>query len=50
MSIRIIADTMHADYVEEIISNEYHVKEVIKGEEGSVVGTHAGPGCVALYF
>lgn len=40
----------HADYIEEIISNEYHVKEVIRGEVGSVVGTHAGPGCVALYF
>jgi len=40
----------YADYVEELINMEYKPREIIRGEVGSVVGTHAGPGCVALHF
>ena len=40
----------YADYFEELIKDEYHVKEIIRGKVGAVVGTHAGPGCVAFYF
>jgi DegV family protein with EDD domain len=39
-----------ADLFEEIIREEFNVEEVIKGEVGSVVATHAGPGAIALYF
>lgn len=40
----------YADYIEELINNEYNVKEIIRGQVGSVIGTHAGPGCLAFYF
>lgn len=40
----------YADYVEELIHMEYKPREIIRGEVGSVIGTHAGPGCVALHF
>jgi len=40
----------YADYIEELIHMEYKPREIIRGEVGSVVGTHAGPGCVALHF
>lgn len=40
----------HADYIEELIKMQYKPKEIIRGQVGSVVGTHAGPGCVALHF
>lgn len=36
--------------LEEYLTKEYHVKEIIRGEVGSVVATHAGPGAVAMYF
>ena len=36
--------------LEEYLHREYKVKEVIRGDVGSVVATHAGPGAVALYF
>ncbi|OGO77733.1 MAG: hypothetical protein A2Y23_02225 [Clostridiales bacterium GWB2_37_7] len=36
--------------LEEYLTKEYKVKEIIRGEVGSVVATHAGPGAVALYF
>lgn len=36
--------------LEEYLVNEYKVKEIIRGEVGSVVATHAGPGAVAIYF
>ena len=40
----------YADYIEQQIKSEYNVKEFIRGEVGSVIGTHAGPNCVAFYF
>ncbi len=36
--------------LEEYLVREYNVKEIIRGEVGSVVATHAGPGAVAIYF
>lgn len=36
--------------LEEYLTNQYNVKEIIRGEVGSVVATHAGPGAVAIYF
>lgn len=36
--------------LEEYLVKEYKVKEIIRGEVGSVVATHAGPGAVAIYF
>lgn len=36
--------------LEEYLTKEYHIKEIIRGEVGSVVATHAGPGAVAFYF
>jgi DegV family protein with EDD domain len=36
--------------LEEYLTKHYHVKEIIRGEVGSVVATHAGPGAVAIYF
>lgn len=36
--------------LEEYLLSEYNVGEVIRGEVGSVVATHAGPGAIALYF
>ena len=40
----------YADYVEELINEKYKPKKIIRGEAGSVIGTHAGPGCVAFCF
>lgn len=40
----------YIDYIEEIINKNYKPKEIIRGEVGSVIGTHAGPGCLALHF
>lgn len=40
----------YAYYIEQKISSGYKVKEIIRGKVGSVIGTHAGPNCVAVYF
>lgn len=40
----------NAALLEEYLLKEYKVKEIIRGEVGSVVATHAGPGAVAMYF
>ncbi len=39
-----------AEMLKEIIISQYKVKEIILGEVGAVVATHAGPGAIALYF
>jgi DegV family protein with EDD domain len=36
--------------LEEYLVKNYNVKEVIRGDVGSVVATYAGPGAVAVYF
>lgn len=40
----------YADYIEQKVNSECEVKGIIRGEVGSVIGTHAGPNCVAIYF
>ncbi len=50
IGINHIVDLEHMNLLEEEIKREYNVKEIIRGEVGSVVATHGGPGAVALYF
>lgn len=50
IGINHIADEEHMKMLEEEILKEYKVKEIIRGEVGSVIATHGGPGAVALYF
>ena len=50
IGINHIADPEHMRILEEYITKEYKVKEIIRGEVGSVVATHGGPGAVAIYF
>lgn len=50
IGINHIADPEHMRMLEEYITKEYKVKEIIRGEVGSVVATHGGPGAVAVYF
>jgi DegV family protein with EDD domain len=41
------------EYLEKLISvvqAEFNVKEIIQSEVGTVVGTHSGPGCLAMVF
>lgn len=39
-----------AKYLEQLILKEYKVKDVIMNNIGPVIGTHSGPGTVALFF
>ena len=39
-----------ADVAEDLLRKEFNIKEVIRGEVGSVVAAYAGPGAVAFYF
>ncbi|HYF81819.1 MAG TPA: DegV family protein [Clostridia bacterium] len=39
-----------AEYLKEMILKEYKVKDVIINEVGPVIGSHSGPGTVALFF
>lgn len=50
IGINHIADPDHLNMLEEELTGEYNIKEIIKGEAGSVIATHGGPGAVALYF
>jgi fatty acid-binding protein DegV len=50
VGINHITDIEHLAMFEEMIRTEYKVKEIIRGEVGSVVATHGGPGAVAMYF
>ncbi len=50
IGINHIADPDHLKMLEEELTGEYNIKEIIKGEAGSVIATHGGPGAVALYF
>ncbi len=38
------------EYLKEMIQKEYKVKDVIINEVGPVIGSHAGPGTIALFF
>jgi len=40
-------------YLDKLIiemDNNFNIKEIIKSEVGTVVGTHSGPGCLAMVF
>ena len=37
-------------YVKELILNDFEVKDFIINNVGPVVGSHSGPGTVALFF
>ncbi|KUO71944.1 MAG: hypothetical protein APF77_04655 [Clostridia bacterium BRH_c25] len=50
IGINHIADLEHMQMLEDELMREYNIREIIKGEVGSVVATHGGPGAVALYF
>lgn len=50
VGINHIADPEHLIMLEDELRKEFNIKEVIRGEVGSVVATHGGPGAVALYF
>lgn len=50
VGINHIVDPEHMRMLEEELKKEYDIKEIIRGEVGSVVATHGGPGAVALYF
>ena len=39
-----------AEYLKEMILKEYKVKDIIINEVGPVIGSHSGPGTVALFF
>ena len=39
-----------AEYLAELVKNEMHVKDVIIGYVGPVIGAHSGPGTLALFF
>lgn len=39
-----------ADELEEIIRNNFRVGEIIRSQAGAVIGTHAGPEAVGIYF
>ena len=39
-----------AEYLAQVLKEKYGVKEVIIGYVGAVIGSHAGPGVLALFF
>ena len=39
-----------AAYLETLLKEEYGVQEVVTGYVGAVIGSHSGPGTVALFF
>lgn len=39
-----------AKYLEQIVKEKYGVKEVLIGYTGAVIGSHSGPGTLALFF
>ena len=39
-----------AEYLAEVLKAKYGVKEVVIGYVGAVIGSHAGPGVLALFF
>lgn len=39
-----------AEWVSEVLKKRFRAKEVIVGEIGAVIGTHVGPGTLAVFF
>ena len=38
------------DALREVLVNKYNVKDIIESEVGAVIGTHTGPGVIAIGF
>lgn len=43
-------DREHMNELEDALRQQFNLGEVVYSEVGSVVGTHSGPGCVAISF
>lgn len=39
-----------AEYLAEIVKNEFHVKKILINHVGPVIGSHVGPGMLSLCF
>jgi fatty acid-binding protein DegV len=39
-----------ADYILRKVKSEYKVANIMKGEIGPVIGSHSGPGTIAIFF
>lgn len=50
IGINHIASPEYFQLLEEELNKEYNIKEIIRGEVGTVVATHGGPGAVAVHF
>lgn len=50
VGINHIANLENRDILEGQLKKEFNIKEFIRGEAGSVIATHAGPGAVAAHF
>ena len=50
VGINHIANLESRDILEEQLKKEFKIKEFIRGEVGSVIATHGGPGAVAVHF
>ncbi len=43
-------DYEYLDALVKVVKDEFEIKEIIRSEVGTVVGTHSGPGCLAMVF
>jgi fatty acid-binding protein DegV len=50
VGINHITNLESRDFLEEQLKKEFNIKEFIKGEAGSVIATHGGPGAIAVQF
>lgn len=50
VGINHIVNLESREMLEEQLKKEFKIKEFIKGEAGSVIATHAGPGAIAVHF
>lgn len=50
VGINHIANQEYVQLLEEELRKAYNIKEFIRGEVGTVVATHGGPGAVAVHF
>lgn len=50
VGINHILNLENRDILEKQLKKEFNIKEFIRGEAGSVIATHAGPGAVAVHF
>lgn len=43
-------DLDHANYMKDLISERFGVKDFVIGQVGPVIGAHSGPGTIAVFF